>query len=97
MNCQRSQIISGLEKKRPIDTHHEVISLEDTTVRTMVGPIADAGSLGATDTHERRDLGDDRLDGRIQGFDILQDSSISNIQLALLIELREARHPNGSD
>lgn len=66
-------------------------------MRTMVRPIVDAGSPGATDTHKGRGMDDERLNGGIQGFDILQHSSISNLQLALLIELREAGDPDGSD
>lgn len=87
----------GLEKERPIYAHHEVVPLKGVTVRTMVGPIVDAGSLRLADTQEWCDLDDERLGGCVQGFDILQDSSISNLQFALLIELCDARHPNGSD
>lgn len=96
-NRQRSQLFLGLEKERPIYAHHEVVPLKGITVRTMVGPIVAAGSPRPSDAKEWRGLDDERLHCGVQGFDILQDSSISHLQFALLIELCEASHPDGSD
>lgn len=87
----------GLEKERPIYAHHEVVPLKGVTVRTMVGPIVDAGSLRPSDAQEWRRLDDKRLHGGVQGLDILQDGSIGNLQFAFLIELCEAGDPDGSD
>jgi hypothetical protein len=94
---QRRQLISRLEKEGAIDPHHVVVALESIAVGTMVSPILDAGRLRLSDTHERRVLDDDRRNGRIQRFDVLKNSSISNLQFALLIELFEARNPDRSD
>lgn len=97
VDCQRRQLISRLEKEGAIDPHHVVVALESIAVGTMVSPILDAGRLRLSDTHERRVLDDDRRNGRIQRFDVLKNSSISNLQSALLIELFEARNPDRSD
>jgi len=97
MDPQGRQLIARLEKEGAIDPHHVVVALESVAVGTMVSPILDAGRLRLSDTQERRGLDDDRRNGRIQRFDVLKDSSICNLQFAVLIELCEARHPDRSD
>lgn len=76
-NRQGSQLFLGLEKERPIYAHHEVVPLKGVTVRTMVGPIVDAGSLRPSDAQEWGRLDDKRLHGGVQGLDILQDGNDS--------------------
>ncbi len=74
-----------------------MVSLKGITVRTMVGPIVDAGSLRPSDAQEWCGLVYERLHSGVQGLDILQDGGIGNLQFALLIELCETGDPDGSD